>query len=141
MLYLPITKSWIISPTARAIYLTCAVLAGMLFGALIAIFLAMGFSGVNSLSAFPLALRIARAVLLPGVFGSATLSIAMWYFWFNFDKSSWLRKAFWAIPLYFLLPIGPALYYFFVYVRNEDVTSLTARSPDVTIQPIREPQL
>ena len=141
MLYLPITKNWIISRTARTVYFVCAVLACMFFGALFAILLAMGFSGVNSLSAFPLVLGIARTALLPGVFGSATLSIAMWYFWFNFDKSSWLRRAFWALPLYFLLPIGPALYYFFVYLRNEDVTSLAARSPDVTIQPIREPQL
>src|SRR6202011_6387911 len=141
MLYLPITKSWIISRTARTVYFVCAVLAWMFLGALFAILLAMGFSGVDSLSAFPLALSIARAVLLPGVLGSATLSIAMWYFWFNFDKSSWLRRAFWALPLYFLLPIGPALYYFFVYLRNEDVTSLTVRSTDVNAGPIREPQL
>ena len=108
MLYLPITKSWIISRTARAIYLTCAVLACTLFGALIAILLAMGFSGVNSLSAFPLALSVPPGFpsVLPGALGSATLSIAMWYFWFNFDKSSWARKAFWFLPLYLLLPIG-----------------------------------
>lgn len=113
----------------------------MLFGALFAIFLAMGFSDVKSLSGFPLALSIARAVLLPGVLGTATLSIAMWYFWFNFDKSSWVRKAFWALPLYFLLPIGPALYYFFVYLRNSDVTFLSVRSPDGGVERTREPVL
>ena len=118
----------------------CAVLACMFFGALFAILLAMGFSGVNSLSAFPVVLGIARTALLPGVFGSATLSIAMWYFWFNFDNSSWLRKAFWALPLYFLLPIGPALYYFFVYLRNADVGSVAARLPDGNVRPMREPQ-
>jgi hypothetical protein len=112
----------------------------MLFGALIAILLAMGFSGVNSLSAFPLALSIARVVLFPGVFGSATLSIGMWYFWFNFDKSSWASKAFWFLPLYLLLPIGPALYCFFVYLRNADVVSLVARLPDRNVRPMREPQ-
>jgi hypothetical protein len=141
MLYLPITKTWIISRSARAIYLACAVLACMLFGALIAIWLAMGFSGVNSLSAFPLALSIARAVLLPGVLGTATLSIAMWYFWFNFDNASWGRKAFWALPLYFLLPIGPALYYFFVYLRNPDIASLSVRSPEGGVERTRDPVL
>jgi len=140
MLYLPITKSWIISRSARAIYQTCAVLACTLFGALIAILLAMGFSGVNSLSAFPLALSVARAIILPGVLGSATLSIAMWYFWFNFDKSSWASKAFWFLPLYLLLPIGPALYCFFVYLRNADVASVVARLPDRHVRPMREQQ-
>jgi hypothetical protein len=113
----------------------------MLFGSLFAVLFAMGVSGVNSLSAFPLALSVARAILLPGIFGSATVSIAMWYFWFNFDKSSWVRKAFWALPLYFLLPIGPALYYFFVYLRSADVTSLTPRPFDVRVGPVREPQV
>jgi hypothetical protein len=103
MIYLAITKSWIISRTARIVYFVCSVLAYMLFGALFAVLFAMGVSGVNSLSAFPLALSLARAILLPEIVGSATVSIAMWYFWFNFDKSSWVRKAFWALPLYFLL--------------------------------------
>lgn len=138
MIYLPITKNWIISRTARGVYFVCSVLACMLFGALFAVRLAMGFSGVNSLSGFPLALSIARAVLFPEIFGSATLTIAMWYFWFNFDKSSWLGKAFWALPLYFLLPIGPALYYFVVYLRNGEVSSLSARRADVSVGPIRQ---
>ena len=141
MIYLPITKSWIISKTARVVYCVCSVLACMLFGALFAVLCAMAFSGVNSLSAFPLALSIARAILLPEIFGSATLTIAMWYFWFNFDKSSWVRKAFWVLPLYFLLPMGPALYYFFVYLRNPDVTSLSALRSDVSVGPVRESQV
>ena len=62
------------------------------------------------------------------------MTVAMWYFWFNFDKSSWARKALWAVPLYFLVPIGPALYYFFVYLRNAEVTSLTAASHDVRLR-------
>jgi hypothetical protein len=106
----------------------------MFFGALFAILLAMGFSGVRSLSAFPRVLSIARSVLLPGVLGSAVLSVAMWYFWFNFDTSSWIKKALWAIPLYFLGPIGPALYYFFVYLRNAEVTSLATASNDMRVR-------
>ena len=141
MIYLPITKSWIISRTVRIVYFVCSVLACMLFGSLFAVLFAMGVSGVNSLSAFPLALSVARAILLPGIFGSATVSIAMWYFWFNFDKSSWVRKAFWALPLYFLLPIGPALYYFFVYLRSADVASLTPRPLNVRVGPVPESQV
>ena len=134
MLYLPITKSWIISRESRVVYFVCAVLALMFFGALFAILLAMGFSGLRSLSGFPRVLSIARSLLLPGVLGNAILTVAMWYFWFNFDKSSWARKALWAVPLYFLVPIGPALYYFFVYLRNAEVTSLTAASHDVRLR-------
>jgi hypothetical protein len=78
----------------------------------------MGLSGVRSLSAFPLVLSVIRALLMPGILGSATLAIAMWYFWFGFDSSSWGKKAFWFLPLYFLLPIGPVLYFFFVYLRQ-----------------------
>jgi hypothetical protein len=126
MLYLPITKNWIISRAARTLYLACALLAFAFFGALFAISLAMAFSGVRSLSPFPPALVIAKAVLLPGVLGTATLTVAMWYFWLTYDKSSWLRKAFWFLPLYFLVPIGPALYYFFVYRRSPEVLSVCA---------------
>jgi len=49
----------------------------------------------------------------------------MWYFWFGFDNSGWLKKAIWFLSLYFLLPIGPALYYFFVYRPNAEVASST----------------
>jgi hypothetical protein len=134
VLYPPITKSWIISRESRAVYFVCAVLALMFFGALFAILLAMGFSGVSSLSAFPRVLSMARSALLPGVLGSAILSVAMWYFWFNFDRSWWGTKALWAVPLYLLVPIGPALYYFFVYLRSADVSSLTAASHDVRVR-------
>jgi hypothetical protein len=134
MLYLPITRNWIISRTARTVYLVCTVLAFALFGALFAITLAMAHSQVRSLSPFPLALDVARLVLLPGILGTATLTVAMWYFWFGFDKSSWIRKAFWFLPLYFLLPIGPAFYYFFVYRRIAEISVRTAND----VQPVRK---
>ena len=130
MLYFPITKSWIISRTARKIYLVCALLAVARFGSLFAISLAMAFSQVRSLVQFPLAFNPAKALILPGILGTATLTLAMWYFWFTFDRSSWLRKAFWFLPLYFLLPIGPALYYFFVY-RRSDVISVLSAATDI----------
>ena len=131
MLYLPITKAWIVSPTARNVYLICALLAFAFFGALFAITAAMAFSGVRSLASFPTVLDIAKALLMPGIIGTATLTVAMWYFWFNFDSSSWLRKTFWFLPLYLLLPIGPALYYFFVYRRSSEVPSMQSVKADI----------
>jgi hypothetical protein len=68
---------------------------------------------------------VVRLLLWPGLFGTALLSIAMWYFWLGFDNSGWLKKAIWFVPLYFLLPFGPAFYYFFVYRRNGEVASCT----------------
>lgn len=118
MLYLPITKGWILSRLGSRVYLVCALLAIALFGILFAAFAAVTVSGVRSLTDVPLAASLVRVLVFPGVCGTAIVSIAMWYFWFSFDRSSWARKAFWFLPLYLLLPIGPALHYFFVYRRQ-----------------------
>lgn len=115
---LPITKSWILSPLASRVYFACALLAMALFGTLLATSIAVAVSGVRSLTDVPSTLSLVKALIFPGVCGTALLSTAMWYFWFTFDRSSWKRKAFWFLPLYLLLPIGPALYYFFVYRRQ-----------------------
>jgi hypothetical protein len=122
MLYLPITKSWIISRTARRVYFACALAAFSLFGVLIAGHAALDATGVRSFASFPAATLILRVVLLPGIAGTAVLSIAMWYFWFGFDNSGWLKKTIWFVPLYIFLAIGPAFYYFFVYRRNVEVS-------------------
>jgi len=118
MLYLPITKSWILSALASRVYFVCALLAMALFGILIATSIAVAVSGVRSLADVPSTLSLVKALIFPGVCGTALLSTAMWYFWFTFDRSSWKRKAFRFLPLYLLLPIGPALYYFLVYRRQ-----------------------
>jgi len=101
MLYLPITKGWILSRMASRVYLVCAPLAITLFGILFAILAALAVSGVRSLTDVPLAASLVRVLVFPGVCGTAIVSIAMWYFWFSFDRSSWARKAFWFLPLYF----------------------------------------
>ena len=118
MLYLPITKNWIVSPLARRVYMVCALLSLALIGTMMGTRAAMLASYPSSLSTSPLALALLRTMLFPAAIGTATLSIAMWYFWFNFDRSSWLRKMVWFLPLYLLLGIGPALYYFLVYRRQ-----------------------
>ena len=122
MLYLPITRGWIISRAARRIYFVCALAAFSLFGVFFASLAALGAAGVPSLEAFPSAALLVRILLWPGIMGTAALSVAMWYFWFGFDNSGWLRKAFWFVPLYMFLAIGPAFYYFFVYRRNTEVS-------------------
>jgi hypothetical protein len=49
----------------------------------------------------------------------------MLYFWFNFDQSSWLKRALWFPFLFFFIPLALALYHFLVYrkwTRNEGET-------------------
>jgi len=105
-----------VSPSARRIYLICALLSIALFGTLVAVRAAMVASDVRSLAGT--AVSIVKVLILPEVIGTAALSVAMWYFWFTFDRSSWVRKACWFPPLYYLPTMGPALYYFFVYRRS-----------------------
>jgi hypothetical protein len=123
MLYLPITKGWIISRTARRVYFACALAAFSLFGVLVASRAALNVTGVRSFAGFPAAVLVLRIVLLPEIAGIALLHIAMWYFWFGFDNSGWLKKAIWFVPLFLFILIGPAFYYFFVYRRNVEVVN------------------
>jgi hypothetical protein len=46
---------------------------------------------------------------------SALLWVSMIYFWFNFDRSPWLKRALWFPFLTSFIPFAHALYYFFVY--------------------------
>ena len=56
-----------------------------------------------------------RTILYPEIAGVAVLWIGMWYFWFGFDSSHYLKKAVWFVLLGFLAPFGTLLYYFLVY--------------------------
>ena len=58
---------------------------------------------------------VVRTLLYPEVAGVAVLRIGMWYFWFGFDSSHYLKKAVWFVLLGFLAPFGTLLYYFLVY--------------------------
>jgi len=80
--------------------------------------LALSVSGLRS-SAIPLGTALLlRALLWPCMRGCAVLTIAMWYFWFSFDDSVWLKKAAWFVLLYMFIMIGPVLCYLFVYRRS-----------------------
>ena len=61
---------------------------------------------------------ILRLILIPEVIGAGLLWAGMIYFWFGFDHSSWLTRAFWIFFLWSVLPFFWALYYFFVYRRQ-----------------------
>ncbi|MGA9390736.1 MAG: hypothetical protein WBV69_09850 [Candidatus Sulfotelmatobacter sp.] len=65
----------------------------------------------------PAAALFVRTLLYPEIVCTALLWIAMWYFWFGFDSSHYLKKALWFVFLFFLAPFGTLLYYFVVYRR------------------------
>jgi hypothetical protein len=118
------------SRTARSIYLACSVLALALSGTLLGTRAAQSAIGSHAL---PLATANGlRLILIPEVVGSALLWVAMLYFWFNFDQSSWLKRALWFPFIFFFIPLALALYYFFVYRKwtggRQQSLSITAPS-------------
>lgn len=115
MLYLPISRGWILSPTAQRIYFASALLALALIATLMGTHMAMSAAGIRAL--VPPASSVIRTLLYPEVLGAAILWIAMWYFWFGFDRSHYLKKAAWFVCLFLLAPFGTVAYYFVVYRR------------------------
>lgn len=100
MLYLPINRSWIVSRWAQRVYFGCAIANLYLLAVLAGTQTAMVESGVASLAASPSAALLVKGLLWPGIIGTALLSIAMWYFWFTFDQSHWMKKALWFVVLF-----------------------------------------
>jgi len=124
MLILPISRTWMVSRPARRVYLVCALLALALSGTLMGTRAAQSVIGSRTLP--PATAIVLRLALIPEVIGSALLWVAMLYFWFNFDQSSWLKRALWFPFLFFFIPFALALYYFFVYrkwTRSDGQTS------------------
>jgi len=121
MLYLPISRNWILSRIAVRTYFICALAALSLFGVIITSRMALGSVGFESFESSATAALFVRCLVWPGILGTAMLCIAMWYFWFNFDDSGFLRRTVWFVLLYLAIPIGPAFYYFFVYRRPSAV--------------------
>jgi len=119
-----ISKEWIVSDTARRIYLTTASLS---FGLLL-MFVVLAFLGHIPAPVLPLI----KLFLLAGVFGTAVALVAMEYFLFGFDTSSSFKKAFWFLAMLFPL-LGPPLYCFFVYSRSDVLkTASTQRATSVS---------
>ena len=118
MLYLPIKRSWIVSRFAQRLYFGCALTNLYLFAVLVGTQTALAESSVSSLNESPAAVLLVKILLWPGVLGTGLLAVAMWYFWFTFDQSHWMKKACWFVVLFLGLTLGPMLYYFFAYRRN-----------------------
>ena len=116
MLYLPISRNWLFSTTARRTYFVSALLALALIATLLGVHLAMAVAGARALT--PSASPIVRMLLFPEIAGEAVLWVGMWYFWFGFDRSHYLKKAVWFVLLFFLAPFGTIFYYFLVYRRG-----------------------
>ncbi|HYY69368.1 MAG TPA: hypothetical protein VE734_06525 [Terriglobales bacterium] len=110
-----ISKSWILSKTAQRVYLCCALLAIAELGLIWAANAALMAAEAAELRGG--ARTLVHVLMLPAVAGTATLFVAMWYFWFGFDKSNWIKKACWFFALLFVPPFSTVLYYFFVYRR------------------------
>ena len=120
MLYLPITRSWICSRSAQGVYFCCALANLYPFAVLLGARIAFEVSAMPMKNA-DAASALVKALLWPGVLGTALLAVAMWYFWFTFDPSHEMTKAFWLPVLLLSLTLGPLLYYFFLYRKRVDL--------------------
>jgi hypothetical protein len=118
MLYLPISRDWVVSRTAQRLYLACAIANLYFIAVLMGTFMAMAASDTVFLTD-PVAVRLVRILLWPGILGTATLAVAMWYFWYSFDRSSWMARSLWFVVLILGLALGPLIYYFFAYRRSQ----------------------
>jgi hypothetical protein len=127
MLYLPISRNWILSRTAQRVYLACAVLTFAFMGTVFAIHGALSAAGATSLNSG--ARSVVRFLLFPEIIGVALLWIAMWYFWFGFDRTHYLKRLLSFVLLFFLPSIGALFYYFFAYRRIVKTTEASVPSP------------
>lgn len=116
MLYLPVSRGWLLSETARRIYFVSALLTLALMATLLGVRMAMAAAGTRALT--PSASSIVRMLLFPEIAGEAVLWVGMWYFWFGFDRSRYLKRAVWFVLLFLLAPFGTIFYYFLVYRRG-----------------------
>jgi len=132
MLYLPISREWMVSRGAQRLYLVCALANLWLFAVLAGTAIAMSESDVESFAGFASTALLVKSLLWPGVLGTAVLAVAMWYFWYSIDQSSWAKKALWFFVLFLGFMLGPMLYYFFAYRRHPALDRAgwkTPRSP------------
>jgi hypothetical protein len=108
-----INKEWMISRTAQRSYCVAAGLSLVLF------FVVCFIAVAAQLGAIPEALLpVVKLLLLAGVLGAATTTVAMEYFLFSFDNSSATKKVFWFCVMLFPL-LGPALYCFIIYAHSD----------------------
>lgn len=104
-----ISKEWMVSRRARSIYRAAASLSVGSFVTLVIVFAVTDVPGT--------VLPIIKLLIFLFAVGAATTSVAMEYFLFGFDTSSWLKKVFWFCVMLIPWP-GAPLYCWFVYSRS-----------------------
>ena len=118
-----IHKGMLVSPTARRTYRVAAVLSLTIFFSLPA---------VRIYGPIP----ILKQLVFLGAAGIASTMVGMEVFLFRFDDSAAWKQILW-FCLLLLIPIGPALYCFFVYSRS---TAVKAASVDATETLVADPK-
>lgn len=135
MLFLPISREWLLSDAARRIYFGCCVLTFALLATIIGTHLAISAAGASALSTA--ARSVVRTILFPEIVGAALLWVSMWYFWFGFDRSHNLKRALSFVLLFFFPPMGTLVYYFLSYRRQVLAFRPADQTPEKGLQPGR----
>jgi hypothetical protein len=131
MLYLPISRSWMISRAAQRVYLVTAILNLALLATWIGVLAATLGSGYFVLPQST-ALLI-NLMFLPEILGTAVLLVGMAYFFCGFDRSSEGKRALWFLLLYFLNFLVLPFYYFLIYrslVKTEGTIPANPPTPE-----------
>ena len=118
MIYLPITRSWMVSRRAQRIYLVCALAQLSLLAVVIGGSGGLAVTAAVDRASYLEAVALVRFLMWPGILGTAVLATGMWYFWYGFYEPAWYKKALWFFMLWFSMLLGPLLYYFVVYRRS-----------------------
>src|SRR5205809_8071293 len=108
MLYLPISRNWIVSRIAVRTYFICALTALSLFGVIIASRMALGSAGFGSFVSRLTAALLVRCLVGPGILRKAMRCMAVWYFLFILDDAGALMGMVGCIWLSLRVPLGPA---------------------------------
>lgn len=112
--YYYINREWIVSESAQRVYRVAAYLSLMLF--FLVVFLSIQLQIASKIST--VLIPAIKLLLLAGILGAATTTVAMEYFLFGFDTSSAWKKLLWFCVM-IVPPLGPALYYFVIYSRSD----------------------
>lgn len=97
-------------------YLFCAIAASVWFAILVVAQAAPALSSNTVVESFLTLLFSGHGALLwVGTLSGVLLTLAMWCFWFAFDRSTFTSRLIWFLPLFFLFLTGPVVYYFVVY--------------------------
>jgi hypothetical protein len=111
----PVPRAWILSPRARRCYLFCAIAELILFLTFVGAQVAPAFGRSNLAETFLTGFSGSSVLSWGGALCWVLLTLAMWVYWLAFDRSTFIRRLIWFLPLFLGVLIGPIVYYFAVY--------------------------